>query len=73
MTGSPGFSGRGAWLTARPRGAVGRRDELAALVLYAFVLVVRAPWVLPRGSIFGAEEATVHSACAWPHPSLARR
>jgi len=29
--------------------AVGRRYELAALLLYAFVLVVRAPWVLVLG------------------------
>ena len=39
--------------------ALRRRYELAALVLYAFVLVARAPWVLVLGR-FWAEEATVH-------------
>ena len=49
--------------------AVGRRYELVALVLYAFVLVARAPWVLVLGR-FWAEEATVHLAYAWNHSFL---
>lgn len=49
--------------------AVGRRYELAALILYAFVLVVRAPWVLVQGR-FWAEEATGYLAYAWNHSFL---
>jgi hypothetical protein len=49
--------------------AVGRRYELAALLLYAFVLVVRAPWVLVLGR-FWAEEATGYLAYAWNHSFL---
>jgi hypothetical protein len=49
--------------------AVGRRYELAALVLYAFVLFVRAPWVLVLGR-FWAEEATGYLAYAWNHSFL---
>jgi hypothetical protein len=48
---------------------VSRRYELAALVLYAFVLVVRAPWVLVLGR-FWAEEATGYLAYAWDHSFL---
>jgi hypothetical protein len=47
----------------------GRRYEIAALVLCAFVLVARAPWVLLLGR-FWAEEATVHLAYAWDHSFL---
>ena len=46
--------------------AVTRRFELTALLLYAFVLVAHAPWVLILGR-FWAEEATVHLAYAWNH------
>ncbi|MGO8927276.1 MAG: hypothetical protein ACLQU3_10345 [Limisphaerales bacterium] len=49
--------------------AVGRRYELAALVLYAFVLVVRAPWVLVQGRFWG-EEASSYFAYAWNHSFL---
>jgi hypothetical protein len=49
--------------------ALRRRYELAALVLYAFVLVVRAPWVLVLGR-FWAEEATGYFAYAWRHSFL---
>jgi hypothetical protein len=48
---------------------VGRRYELTALVLYAFVLVLRAPWVLVQGR-FWAEEATRYFAYAWDHSFL---
>ena len=48
---------------------VERRYELFALVLYAFVLVARAPWVLVQGR-FWAEEATGYFAYAWDHPFL---
>ena len=41
-----------------------RRGELAALLLYAFVLVLRAPWLLVLGR-FWAEEATVYLSYAW--------
>src|SRR3974390_1522080 len=54
----------------RARGWVfGRRYELAALILYAFVLVARAPWVLMLGR-FWAEEATGYLAYAWNHSFL---
>jgi hypothetical protein len=49
--------------------AVGRRYELVALVLYGFVLVLRAPWVLVMGR-FWAEEASVYLAYAWNHSFL---
>ena len=49
--------------------AVRRRCELAALALYAFVLVVRAPWVLVQGR-FWAEEAKGYLAYAWDHSLL---
>jgi hypothetical protein len=49
--------------------AVGRRYELAALLLYVFVLVARAPWVLVLGR-FWAEEATGYLAYAWNHSFL---
>jgi hypothetical protein len=49
-----------AWL-------VRRRHELGILVLYAFILVVRAPWILFTGRIW-AEEGTVYLKYAWTHP-----
>jgi hypothetical protein len=49
--------------------SVGRRHELAALLLYAFVLVAHAPWVLLLGR-FWAEEATGYLAYAWNHSFL---
>jgi hypothetical protein len=42
---------------------------LAALLLYAFVLVVRAPWVLFEGRVW-AEEGTVYLQYAWTHSFL---
>lgn len=49
--------------------AVNRRGELAALLGYIFVLVVRAPWV-PMMGRFWAEEATVYLSYAWTHSFL---
>ena len=69
---SPAADSHTPWSTVLQRPwnwAVGRRYELAALVLYAFVLVVRAPWVLVLGR-FWAEEATVYLAYAWNHSFL---
>jgi hypothetical protein len=45
------------------------RLELAGLVAYAFILVIRAPWVLVMGR-FWAEEATVYFQYAWTHSFL---
>ena len=65
-----GFHASGPSGLLRPwNWAVGRRYQLAALVLFAFVLVVRAPWVLVLGR-FWAEEATVYLAYAWDHSFL---
>ena len=43
-----------------------RRYELLALALYAFILVLRAPWILFQGR-FWAEEGTVYLQYAWTH------
>jgi len=45
------------------------RGELAALALFAFALIVRAPWVLVFGR-FWAEEGTVFLSYAWTHSFL---
>ncbi|HVM50499.1 MAG TPA: hypothetical protein VMU04_20910 [Candidatus Acidoferrum sp.] len=69
---APASGSRTSWLTALQglwKWGFTRRYELAALVLWAFVLVARAPWVLLVGR-FWAEEATVHLAYAWNHSVL---
>jgi hypothetical protein len=48
---------------------VTRRFELAALALYTFILILRAPWVWVFGR-FWAEEATVYLSYAWTHPFM---
>ena len=50
-------------------GLSARRYELLGLFLYAFILVVRAPWVLFQGR-FWAEEGTFFLPYAWTHSFL---
>jgi hypothetical protein len=52
-----------------PGWMMARRYEFAALLLYAFILVVRAPWILFVGRIW-SEEGTIFLQYAWTHSFL---
>jgi hypothetical protein len=63
------LKGRGGGWRRAPEWLLTRRYEFLALGLYAFVLAVRAPWILFSGRIW-AEEGTMFLQYAWNHSVL---